>query len=190
MQSGGQHKYDFISTYTILHFLSELLHSHTPGMGVVVLYWWTQLYPMGKVRVTLQFFMYKFCMPGFPAVLAWLHRQVRNKCAHKSTCYCFSQELNDHLMHLFHDVPQSMGYSYVQNRKSSVTGCSNGQHRDQYSRWRHRITFRGQRTLYRSSNVSYTCTKRFQVWTLTFKKCKGSIETKLPCRKKPSWVIR
>ena len=75
----------------------------------------------------------------------------------------FSQGQNDHLMHLSNNVPQSMGYSYVQNRKSAVTGHSNGHHQHQYIRWRHRITFRGQQTSYRSSNVSYTCTKGFQL---------------------------
>ena len=60
-------------------------------------------------------------------------------------------------------------------RRQQLTGHLNGQHWDQYSRWRHRTTFwaNGPHTMHHM--CSYTCTKGFQLWTLTFQKRKGAI---------------
>ena len=95
---------------------------------------------------------------------------------------------------LSHDMPQSMGYSYVQNRKPAVTGHSNGQHRDQYSRWRHGTTFFGQRILYCASHVFLRMCKRLSTLNFGFSRnVKEVLRQELnlfPCIEKPSWVIR
>ena len=67
---------------------------------------------------------------------------------HRSTYYCFFHK-DKTTIHLPHDMQQqSMHYSYIQSWKPAVIGCSNGQHQDQYSRWRHGVTFSGQRASY------------------------------------------
>ena len=164
MQSVGRHKYDFISTYTILHFLSELLHSHTPGMGVVVLHLW--MYYWGRcVSFCNSLCTNSACLGSLQYWLGYIGKCETNTHINPRATV-FSQKLNDHLMHLFHDVPQSMGYNYVQNRKSAATGHSNGQYRDQYSRWRHRITFgaSGPRTVHQMFPTHAQNAFNFELW--------------------------
>ena len=85
-------------------------------------------------------------------------------------------------------------YSYIQNRKPAVTGRSNGQHRDQYSRWRHGTTFFGQRILYCASHVFLCMCKRLSTLNFDFSRTVKEVlrqELNLfPCIEKPSWVIR
>jgi len=64
----------------------------------------------------------------------------------------------------------------------------NGQHLDQYSRWRHGTNSSGQQTYTMHHMCSYACSKSFQLWTLTLQKYKVSIGTNnyiyFPCRNK------
>ena len=110
------------------------------------------------------------CFYSWLGKVGYIYLQVRSKCSldPHATVFClfmffgvfFHKDKKKHT-HLPHDMQQFMGYSYIQSQKLAVTGCSNGQHRGQYSRWRHRTTFSGQQTLYHGSHG-------FHLWTLTF----------------------
>ena len=82
--------------------------------------------------------------------------------------------------HLPHDIQQSMRYSYVQSHKPAVTGHSNSQYRDQYSKWRHKATFWGQWTSYHVLHVFLCIRKRLSTLNFTFHKVNY-----FPCRKQP-----
>ena len=99
----------------------------------------------------------KLCTPGCPAVLSWLGYISQCKASVcKFTCYCFLTRTKQ--TRIFPTIcSNSMRYSYVQSQKHRVTGRSNGQHQDQYSRWRHGM-FSGQQSLYHASHVFYSCT--------------------------------
>ena len=121
----------------------------------------------------------KLCMPGYPAVLAWLCLQVWSKCAQIHVLLFFHKD--ETTMHLPHNIRQSMHYSYVQSWKPAVTGCSNSQHRDQYSRWRHGTTFLGQQTSYHALHVLLHMCK--SVSTLNFDFSNVYWKNNFPCRK-------
>ena len=118
-------------------------------MDVVVLHWPTQiccLVTKGKVHSHFVFLCVRsahlsFCASGiklytseYPALLALLCYQMQSKCLQIHMMLFFHKD--ETIMHLSHDLQQSMGYSYmhVQSRKPAVTGRSSGQHRDQYTR--------------------------------------------------------
>ena len=112
----------------------DLLHSyHGKGVGCV-----------------LCFIAYSLpCVSGILhcACPAWLCLQVR--CKHTQIHILLFFHEDKTTIHLPHDMQQqSMHYSYIQSWKPAVIGCSNGQHQDQYSRWRHGVTFSGQRASY------------------------------------------
>ena len=135
---------------------------------------------MGKVCVILCFFVYKLCMPGFPAVLAWLHWQGQNKCVHKSTCYCFFTKTKQSLHATFPMICHNPWATTMFKPRShqllpvwmANTGTSPVDGDTEQLFWAS-----GPRTVHRM--CSYACAKGFQLWTLTFKKCKGGIETKI-----------
>ena len=170
------------------HFLSELLCLATPGMGVVVLHWW--MYYWGRcMSFCVSLCTNSACLGSLQYWLGYVGKCKTIACIDPHATV-FSQGRN-HCTQPSHDMPQSMGYSYVQNRKPAVTGHSNGQHRDQYGRWRHGTTFFGQRILY--SHVFLHMCKRLSTLNFDFsRKVKEVLWQKLhlfPCIEKPSWVI-
>ena len=85
----------------------------------------------------------KLCTPGCMPFSTGLAYTCKCKVsAHKSTCYCFFRK-DKTTTHLTHNMQVFMCYSCVQHRKPAVTGHSNVQHLDQYSRQRHVATFQG-----------------------------------------------
>ena len=146
---------------------------------------------MGKVRVILQFFVYKLCMPVFPAVLAWLHWQVWNKCAHKSTCYCFFTRIKRPLHEPFPRYATIRGLqlrsklvvsSYWPFKSNTGTSIVDGGTEQL-------LGDSGPHTVHHM--CSYTCRKGSQLWILIFReKYRWCWDKNLPCRKIPSEVIR
>ena len=108
---------------------------------------------------------------GALACLVWLLLQVQSKHAQIPMLF-FSQGR--------HNMQQSMHCSYIQSQKLAVTGHLNGQHRDQYSRWRHKTTFFRLVDLVPCITCVPTHAQKalnFELWL--FKKCKGGIETRI-----------
>ena len=107
------------------------------------------------------------CMPGCPAVLAWLHLQVwSNKCTQIHVLVFISQGQNN---------PCSTATFKARSQELLPIQMANTR-QDQYSRWRHGATFQGQWTLYHALHVFlHMCKKAFNFELWLFKKCKGSI---------------
>ena len=124
--------------YTMSHFLSKLLRK----LYLVTHWEWAWLFctgensqhgsaaylPRGRCMVVLCSLCavyHSFCassiklrIPGCSTVLSWLHLQVQSKRTQIHMLLFFHKD--ETIMHLPHDMQQSMHYSYVQNQKPAL----------------------------------------------------------------------
>ena len=95
------------------------------------------------VQFILDFVLLALTYAHLGALQYWLglHLQVQSKRTQIHMLLFFHKD--ETTTHLTHDMQPSMCYSCVQHQKPAVTGHSNVQHLDQYSRQRHVATFQG-----------------------------------------------
>ena len=163
--------------YTMSHFLSKLLRK----LYLVTHWEWAWLFctgensqhgsaaylPRGRCMVILCSLCavyrsfcassIKLCTPGCSTVLSWLHLQVRSKRTQIHMLLFFHKD--ETIMHLPHDMQQSMHYTATFKTRSQhlCTGCSNGQHWDQYSIWNNYV---GQANLVQCIGCVPTCAQK------------------------------
>ena len=109
-------------------------------------------YPWGKCMVVLHSFVYHFVLLALknvyariPCSTAWPHACKCETSARKITCYSLFSQGQYHLtpwpwyaaIHALQLRSKLEASSYI------ATDHSNGQHQDQYSRWRHEAMFSG-----------------------------------------------
>ena len=103
------------------------------------------------------------------AVLAWLCLQVQSKHTQIQVLLLFTRTKQPRTFPTIRSNPCAAAMFKARSQQY-VTGRSKDQHQDQYSRWRHRTTFSGQRTSYHASHVLHA-QKAFNFELRLFKKC-------------------
>ena len=144
-----------IPNMNLLHSYMEKVHGHLAFLCVCTVY------------LSFSASGIKLCTPGCPAVLAWLHLEVRSKRANPRATVFHKDETTTHLPH---DMQQSICYNHIQSRKQLLAvWMANTRTSTVDGDMEQHFRASGPRTMHHM--CSYACAKGFQLWTLTFQKC-------------------